>query len=209
MEAFEMKGYLIVLADDHALFRLGLRKIIEGVADLEVAGEAGDGLELMSLLQTTVPHMVILDISMPRLRGIEAVREVKKRFPTVQVLVLTMHREYLHQALSAGAEGYLLKEDADRELFSAIDKIRQGRTYISPRLREELAEGEVPLPEPLSARETEILNLIAGGKSNREIAAVLFISVRTVEAHRATILSKLNLRNTADLVRYAIEKGFA
>ena len=203
-----MEGYLIVLADDHALFRQGLRKIIEGVADLEVAGEAGDGLELLSLLQTTVPHLVILDVSMPRLRGIEAVREVKKRYPDVKVLVLTMHREYLHQALSAGAEGYLLKEDADRELFSAIDKIRQGRIYISPRRREVLAEDEVPLPEPLSPRETEVLNLIAGGKSNREIAAILFISVRTVEAHRATILSKLNLHNTADLVRYAIEKGF-
>lgn len=204
-----MGGYRIVLADDHALFRQGLSKIIEGVADLEVAGEAGDGLELLSLLQTTIPHLVILDISMPRLRGIEAMREFKKSFPEVKVLVLTMHREYLHQALSAGAEGYLLKEDADRELFSAIDKIRLGRRYISPRLREELVEDEVPVPEPLSARETEVLNLIAGGKSNREIAEILSISVRTVEAHRATILSKLNLRNTADLVRFAIEKGFA
>src|SRR6185369_4716914 len=115
-EESELEGYRIMLADDHALFRQGLRKIIEGVADLEVAGEAGDGLELLSLLQTTLPHLVILDISMPRLRGIEAVREVKKGFPAVKVLVLTMHREYLHQALSAGAEGYLLKEDADREL---------------------------------------------------------------------------------------------
>jgi two-component system, NarL family, response regulator NreC len=204
-----MEGYRIVLADDHALFRQGLRKIIEGVADLEVAGEAGDGLELLSLMEMEIPMMVILDISMPKLRGIEAVREVKKRFPAVKVLVLTMHREYLHQALSAGAEGYLLKEDADRELFSAIDKIRLGRRYISPRLRGELADDELPVPEPLSARETEILNLIAGGKSNREIAEILSISVRTVEAHRATILSKLNLRNTADLVRFAIEKGFA
>jgi DNA-binding NarL/FixJ family response regulator len=204
-----MASYRIVLADDHALFRQGLSKIIEGVADLEVAGEAGDGLELLSVLQTTLPHLVILDISMPRLRGIEALREVKKLFPDVKVLVLTMHREYLHQVLSAGAEGYLLKEDADRELFCAVDKIRQGRIYISPRLREELGEDEATAPEPLSARETEVLNLIAGGKSNREIAEALFISVRTVEAHRATILSKLDLRNTADLVRYAIEKGFA
>ena len=203
-----MGGYRIMLADDHPLFRQGLKKIIEGVADLEVAGEAGDGLELLSLLEMESPMMVILDISMPKLRGIEAIREVKKSYPAVKVLVLTMHREYLHQALSAGAEGYLLKEDADRELFSAIDKIRQGRSYVSPRLREELAEDEVPVPEPLSGRETEILNLIAGGKSNREIATILFISVRTVEAHRATILSKLNLHNTADLVRYAIEKGF-
>jgi len=208
MEGHEMGKYRIVLADDHALFRQGLRKIIEDVADLEVAGEAGDGLELLSLLETDPPRMVILDISMPKLRGIEAIREVKKRFSAVKVLVLTMHREYLHQALSAGAEGYLLKEDADRELFSAIDRIRQERSYISPRLREELGEDEVPVPEPLSVRETEVLNLIAGGKSNRGIAEILFISVRTVEAHRATILSKLNLRNTADLVRYSIEKGF-
>lgn len=204
-----MGGYRIVLADDHPLFRQGLKKIIDGVADLEVAGEAGDGLELLSLLQTTVPHLIILDISMPKLRGIEAVREVKKRYPAVKVLVLTMYREYLHQAFSAGAVGYLMKEDADRELFSAIDRIRQGMSYISPRLRAELADDGYPVPEPLSGRETEIMKLIAGGKSNREIAATLSISVRTVEAHRATILSKLNLRNTADLVRYAIEKGYA
>jgi DNA-binding NarL/FixJ family response regulator len=203
-----MEGYRIVIADDHPLFRQGLKKIIEGVADLEVAGEAGDGLELLALMEMNLPMMVILDISMPKMRGIEAIREVKKRYPAVKVLVLSMHREYLHQALSAGAEGYLLKEDADRELFLAIDKIRQGRSYISPRLREELAEDEVPVPEPLSGRETEILNLIAGGKSNREIASILSISVRTVEAHRATIQSKLNLHKTADLVRYAIEKGF-
>ncbi|HXE98256.1 MAG TPA: response regulator transcription factor [Dongiaceae bacterium] len=203
-----MGRYLIVLADDHALFRQGVKKIIDGVADLEVAGEAGDGLELLAFLRTAVPQLVILDVSMPRLRGIEAVREVKKLYPAVKVLVLTMYREYLHLALSAGADGYLLKEDADRELFSAIDKIRQGKSYISPRLRGELAEDGEPVPEPLSARETEVLNLIARGNSNREIATDLSISVRTVEAHRATILGKLNLRNTADLVRYAIEKGF-
>jgi DNA-binding NarL/FixJ family response regulator len=208
MEEVEMESYRIVLADDHALLRQGLRKIIDGVAGLKVAGEAGDGVELLSLLDTTVPDMVILDVSMPRMRGIEAVRELKKRYPALKVLILTMYREYLHQALSAGAEGYLVKEDADRELFSAISNVRQGRIYISPRLRAELADDEIPTPEPLSARETEILNLIADGKSNREVAAILSISVRTVEAHRATILSKLNLRNTADLVRYAIEKGY-
>jgi DNA-binding NarL/FixJ family response regulator len=209
MEGIEMESYRIVLADDHALFRQGLKKIISGVADLEVAGEAGDGVELLSLLDKTVAQMVILDISMPRLRGIEAIREVKKRHPAMKVLILTMYREYMHQALSAGAEGYLMKEDADRELFSAIENIRQGRRYVSPRLREELTADGVPVPEPLSLRETEVLKLIAAGKSNREIAEILFISVRTAESHRATILSKLNLRNTADLVRYAIEKGFA
>ena len=202
-----MGNYRIVLADDHALFRQGLKKIIDGNTDLEVAGEAGDGMELLVLLDTTATDMVILDVSMPRLRGIESIREVKKRYPDMKVLVLTMYREYLHQALSAGAEGYLVKEDADRELFSAIENIRQGRRYISPRMRKELADAGVP--EPLSLRESEVLKLIAAGKSNREIAEILYISVRTAESHRATILSKLNLRNTAELVRYAIEKGFA
>lgn len=204
-----MGNYRIVLADDHALFRQGLKKIIDGNTDLEVAGEAGDGMELLVLLATTATDMVILDVSMPRLRGIEVIREVKKHYPTVKVLILTMYREYLHQALSAGAEGYLVKEDADRELFIAIENIRQGRRYVSPRLRGELSEEGVPAPEPLSLRETEVLKLIASGKSNREIAEILFISVRTAESHRATILSKLNLRNTAELVRYSIEKGFA
>lgn len=202
-----MGSYRIVLADDHALFRQGVKMIINGVADLEVAGEAGDGEELLSLLDTSDAQMVILDVSMPRMRGIEAIREVKKRHPAMKVLILTMYREYLHQALSAGAEGYLVKEDADRELFSAIENIRQGRRYVSPRMRGELVD--FGSHEPLSLRETEVLKLIAAGKSNREIAEMLCISVRTAESHRATILSKLNLRNTADLVRYAIEKGFA
>ena len=201
-----MGSYRIVLADDHALFRQGLRMIINGVADLEIAGEAGDGVELIALLDTTPVQMVVLDISMPMLRGIEAIREVKKRYPAMKVLILTMYREYLHQALSAGAEGYLVKEDADRELFSAIENIRQGRRYVSPRLRGELPDDGIS--EPLSLRETDVLKLIAAGKSNREIAEMLYISVRTAESHRATILSKLSLRNTADLVRYAIEKGF-
>ena len=204
-----MEGYRIVLADDHALFRQGLRKIIEGVADLEVAGEAGDGLELLSLLQTTDTHLVILDISMPKLRGIEAIRIIRKKHGEVKVLVLTMHPEYLHQALSAGANGYLVKEDADRELFTAIDAIRQGRQYVSPRLRKELPDDKAQISEPLSLRETEVLKLIAAGKSNKEIAETLFISVRTAEAHHASILGKLSLKNTADLVRYAIEKGYA
>ena len=201
-----MGSYRIVLADDHALFLQVIKMIIHGVADLEIVGEAGDGAELITFLDTADVQMVILDVSMPRLRGIEAIREVKKRHPAMKVLILTMHREYLHQALSAGAEGYLVKEDADRELFSAIENIRQGRRYVSPRLRGELPDDGIS--EPLSLRETDVLKLIAAGKSNREIAEMLYISVRTAESHRATILSKLSLRNTADLVRYAIEKGF-
>jgi DNA-binding NarL/FixJ family response regulator len=204
-----MGRYRIVLADDHVMFRQGLKKIVDGVEDLEVAGEAGDGAELMSLLGTASPSLVILDISMPKLRGIEAIRMIRKSHADVKVLVLSMHREYLHQALSAGADGYLVKEDADLALFSAIGAIRQGRRYVSPRLRRELPGAAAHGSEPLSARETEVLKLIAAGKSNKEVAEILCISVRTAEAHRASILGKLGLKNTADLVRYAIEKGYA
>jgi DNA-binding NarL/FixJ family response regulator len=203
-----MESYRIVLADDHILFQQGLRRIIDGVADLKVVGEAGDGVELLSLLQAMLPDLVVLDISMPNLRGIEAIREIRKRHPGVKLLVLTMYKEYLQQAMAAGADGYLVKEDADRELFTAIEKIRHGRTHISPRLRGEFSEETPPPPEPLSKRETEVLKLVAAGKDNREISEILNISVRTVEAHRAAILGKLNLRNTAELVRYAFEKGY-
>ncbi len=208
-----MGGYRIVLADDHILIRHGLRKIIESVADLEVAGEAGDGLELLELLNGTVPHMAILDISMPNLRGIDAIAGIKMKHPDVKILILSMHKEYLSQALSAGADGYLLKEDADSELFSAIEHIRKGKIYLSPRLREFVGErigGSLePLSEPLSTRERDVLKLIAGGKSNKEIAETLFISIRTVESHRASIMGKLGLKNAADLIKYAMQRGYA
>lgn len=203
-----MDRYRIVLADDHVLIRQGLGGLIKGEAGLEVVGEAGDGFELLALLPVVTPHMVILDISMPNLRGIEAVHAIKKKYPDVKLLVLTMHKEYLQQALSAGADGYLLKEDADRDLFSAIENIRQGRVYLSPRLGGELLGKRAPSSDQLSIRELEILKLIAKGKSNKEIAEALFISVRTVESHRAHIMGKLSLKSTADLVTYAIQQGY-
>ena len=203
-----MDRYQIVHADDHALVRQGLGRIIRGVAGLAVIGEAGDGVELLSLLNRVTPHMVILDISMPKLRGIEAIHAIKMNYPEVKILVLTMYREYLHQALSAGADGYLLKEDADRDLFSAIENIRQGRVYLSPRLTGVLLSDRASSSEPLSVRGKEVLKLIAGGKSNREIADILVISVRTVESHRAHIMAKLGLNSTADLVKYAMQNGY-
>ncbi len=126
----------------------------------------------------------------------------------VKVLALTMHKAYLGQALAEGADGYLLKDDADRELFSAIENIRLGRVYVSPRLTGELLRSEAPEPEPLSTREIEVLTLIANGKSNKEIGSSLFISVRTVESHRARIMDKLRVNSTADLVKYAIQKNY-
>ncbi len=213
-----MNIYHILLADDHVLLRQGLKNIIEKRAGLKIVGEAGDGLELLTLLKQLIPHLVILDISMPRLRGLEAIREIKSAHPKVKVLMLTMHkeREYLHKAIAAGAHGYLLKEDADTELYSAIQTIRQEKIYVSPFFAEGLTEdwaqklrGEhVASEEPLTAREREILKLIAEGKTSRQIGNLLFISPRTAERHRANIMEKLNLKKTADLVRYALEKKY-
>ncbi len=189
--------------------------MIEEMADLTVIGEASDGLELLSLLKILDTDLVILDISMPNLRGIEATCELKKVFPNVKVLILTMYRdeELLHHAISSGADGYVLKEDSDKELYIAIENVRQGKLYISPRLSGgltvETRQGifEPPL-ERLTKREMEVLRLIAEWKSSKEIANLLFISVRTVQNHRARIMSKLDMKKTADLVKYAIHQGY-
>lgn len=215
-----MNAYRIVLADDHRLLRQGLRMLVESVDWLKVVGEAADGLGLLALLKKQPADMVILDVSMPRLRGIEAIGEIRTIRPGIKVLILTMHseRKYLSEAMAAGADGYLLKEDADSELFSAIRRIRDGRVYVSPSLGEDVIAdwarafrtptepaGE---PELLTARERQVLKLIAEGRSNREIAKLLFISVRTTEHHRANIKTKLNARTTADLIKYSIDKGY-
>ena len=215
-----MASYSIILADDHVLVRQGLRRILEGTDDLEVVGEANDGLELLQLLKHVTPQMVILDIFMPNLRGIEAITEIKTMQPDVKILILTMHRdkEYLYLALSAGAKGYLLKEDAARDLFSAIAEVRQGKTYISPYFSDtvvndvvQIAKGNAKVifaADPLTSREREVLKLIAEGKSSKEIANLLFISVFTVNNHRASIMEKLDLNKATDLVKYAIRKGY-
>jgi DNA-binding NarL/FixJ family response regulator len=213
--------FRILLADDHVMFRRGVRRIIQGIDNVEVVGEASDGLELLRLLQDLDPNLVIMDISMPNLRGLEATREIKCVDPQVKVLILTMHkdREYLYHALTAGAEGYLLKEDADGELISAIETLRKGGTFISPLLSAQMCDifvdkyrpgGEsLTAPEePLTVREREIIKLIAEGKSSKEIGELLFISSRTVQHHRANIMRKLNVKKTADLVKYAIQKGY-
>ena len=214
-----MNSYRIVLADDHVLFRQGIKNILEESKGLEIVAEAGDGLKLLEVIKEAVPDMVILDISMPNLRGIEATREIKIIAPEIKVLILTMHndKEYAYHAISAGAEGYLLKEDADTELFAAIEKIRFGGYYISPLLSGEMMQELTQMkykgqnlspPESLSTREREVLKLIAEGLTNKEIANLLYISIRTVEHHRANIMKKLNIKQTANLVKYAIRKGY-
>lgn len=213
-----MNPYRIILADDHSLFRQGIRTILEKNGGIEIIGEAGDGLKLLELLKQMTPDMVILDISMPNLRGIEAAREIKMILPDVKVLILSMHkdREYVYSAISAGAEGYLLKEDADTDLFAAIEKIRRDSHYISPLLLGEFTTelfqnhltGHSREVTTLTTREREVLKFIAEGNSNKVIADLLYISVRTVENHRANIMRKLNVKSTADLIKYAIRKGY-
>ncbi|MHB8066972.1 MAG: response regulator [Desulfobaccales bacterium] len=203
----------IVLADDHVMFRKGVKRIIEETPNLEVVGEANDGLELLRLLKAQEPKLVILDISMPHLRGLEATREIKKLYPRVKIILLTMHRskEFLQQALEAGAEGYLLKEDADFELLRAIQTVRGGKKFISTLLSTEMADLAVrdkPAdPDPLTIREKTVVKLLAEGKTPKEIADLLYISVFTVRRHRDNIMRKLNLKRLADLIRYALSRG--
>jgi two-component system, NarL family, response regulator NreC len=214
-----MEPYRLVLADDHTLFRQGLKRILSDMADLEIIGEAGDSLELLDLLRRVNPHMIILDIRMPNLRGIEAIPEIRKIHPDVKVLMLSMYSdiEFLHQAFSAGANGYLVKGDAETQVFLAIEAIRRGEIFITPSLSADLvadwaqknrSQRGLSSIDPLTPREKEILKWIAEGKSYKEIAGLLSISPYTVLRHRANIMDKLNLRKSSDLIKYALQKSY-
>ncbi|MDO9532993.1 MAG: response regulator transcription factor [Deltaproteobacteria bacterium] len=207
-----MDAYTIILADDHPMFREGIRKIIERIEGAVISGEVNDGLELLELLKKSSPNLVILDISMPNLRGLEAIREIKKTYRQVKVLVLTMHKkkEFLRQALRDGADGFLLKEDAGSELIRAVQTVRNGGKYLSPLLSSVLTSlaVEEDKTEVLTMREREVLKLLAEGKRAKEIAAALYISPHTVRRHRSNIMEKLNIKNLADLVKYAISQSY-
>ena len=213
-----MSMYKIILADDHALMREGIRNLIDQADDLKVIAETGDGTELLNLLKRTTPDMVILDISMPGLRGIEAAREIHCLYPKVDILILSMHKrqEFLSMALEAGASGYVLKEDTGEELLHAIDQVRHGRTYLSAKLASLYSNDIISIcrgnhkqhADPLTHREREILKLVAEGHTDRQVSEMLFISFRTVQRHRFNIREKLNLKSTADLVKYAIARGY-
>lgn len=215
-----MEPYRLVLADDHTMFRQGLRRILLDMADLEIVGEAGDGPELLDLLKLVDPHMIILDIRMPNMRGIEAIPEIRKIHPDVKILILSMYSdiEFLHQAFSAGANGYLVKGDADTQMFLAIEAIRRGEVFITPSLSADLVADWAQknrnqrgggFTDPLTIREKEILRWIAEGKSYKEIAELLSISPYTVLRHRANIMEKLNLKKITDLIKYALKKSYA
>lgn len=213
-----MNPYRIVLADDHVMVRQGIRKIIEESDQIVIVGEANDGFELLDLLKTVTPDLVLLDISMPNLRGIEVTGEIRMAYPRVKILILTMHKdtEYVCHALVSGAHGYLLKEDTDTDLFSAIETIERGSIYVSRLVSDALIDGMLDVPygtnfadhDSLTIREREVLKLIAEGKSSKESADLLCLSVRTVEHHRAKLMKKLNLKTFSDVVKYAIRKGF-
>lgn len=208
----------VLLADDHALIRDGLSSLIDAQPDMTVVGGAADGREAVELAAETEPDVVLMDISMPVLDGIQATRQLKRERPAVKVLALTAYdnRAYLAQLLEAGASGYVLKKMAAKGLIEAIRVVAAGGTYLDPhlsglepsappggpRLRGELRRGE------LTSREEEILVLIAKGYTNKEISSRLDISVRTVESHKGNIMAKLDLKNRADAVRYALDRGW-
>lgn len=208
----------ILLGDDHALLRSGLRKILQERSEWEVVAEAGDGREAVRQTLEVEPDIVILDIGMPLLNGIEATRQIVRRLPDMRILILSMHANeaYIIQALKAGAKGYLLKDSADTELIRAVTDVASGKSFFSPAVAKvmlddyvrHLAEkGLTDRYDSLSEREREIFQLVAEGHSNKEIAARLFVSPATIETHRAHILQKLDVHNTAELVLYAVRRG--
>ena len=207
-----MTPYRIILADDHVMFRQGIRNLIEGMENVQIIGEVDDGLALLELLKTSTPDLVILDISMPKLRGLEALREVKKHYPKVKIAILTMHgsKEFVRQAISDGADGFILKEEPSSELIQAIKALRICHTYFSTRLSEALlsfVRGEEE-QDVLSDREKEVFMYLARGMSILKISEALFISTHTVRRHRYNIMQKLNLDNMTDLIKYALSKGY-
>jgi DNA-binding NarL/FixJ family response regulator len=208
----------ILLADDHTLMRHGLRKIIAEQPDWEVVAETGDGREAVRLAVELKPDVAVLDIAMPLLNGIEATRQIARRAPPVRILILSMYSDesYIVQALRAGAHGYLLKDSADVDLIRAVTVVRQGKSFFSPVVAKVMLDdyvrrladkGITDRFDSLSEREREIFQLIAEGRSNKEIADLINLSVSTVETHRAHIMEKLDVHNTAEIVLYAVRKG--
>jgi two-component system, NarL family, response regulator NreC len=208
----------ILICDDHSIVRKGLRSLLDEEEELVVVGEAQSGREAVSMTQQMQPDVVLMDISMPELNGLEATRQIKQQQPQVRVLILTMHdnAEYVFEILKAGASGYVLKQSATTELILAIQAVSQGKTFLSPSISGGVIEGylqhakTIPTGDDcdlLTNREREVLQLIAEGTSTRVMARKLGISVKTIETHRTNIMRKLGSQNIADLIRYAIRKG--
>ena len=208
----------IVLAEDHTILREGLRALLSADPDFEIIAEVADGREAVRYVEKQVPDLILMDLSMPRMTGMDAIREIKKRYPRIKIIALTVHKteEYLRTTLQAGADGYVLKDATHDELLMAIQNVLKGKTYLSPGVSGRVIEGYLEgkgsqIPKSrlglLSQREREVLKLIAEGYKNKEIATDLCISLKTVEKHRANLMKKLDLHNAAALTAYAIEQG--
>jgi DNA-binding NarL/FixJ family response regulator len=219
-----MKPTRVLLAEDHALVRAGIRALLQNLPGIQVVAEANDGREALRLINTHQPDLVLMDIAMAGLNGLEATARVTKEFPTVRVIILSMHstEEYVTQALRAGAAGYLLKDAAATELELAVTAVARGETYLSPAVSKHVIanylrraggdetsgdERTAPPAALLTPRQREILQLIAEGHSTKEIAATLHLSVKTVETHRMQLMARLDVHDVAGLVRYAIRIG--
>ena len=208
----------IVIAEDHRILREGLKSLLASRPEFEVVGEAEDGLDAISKVRESKPDLVLLDLSMPRLDGLSAIRDIKKVSPETRILALTIHtdEDYVLEAFNEGAHGYCLKDAGRAELLMAIESIFSGKPYFSPGIADKVLEGylegrqrikSTSAWETITRREREVLKLIGEGYKNKEIADLLFISVKTVEKHRSNIMKKLDLHNAAALTAYAIEKG--
>lgn len=213
-----MSKLRILLADDHTLMRQGLRRIVEEQADWEVVAEASNGRDAARLALGMKPDIAILDIAMPQMNGIEAIRQITRRAPAIRILVLSMYADeaYIVQVLQAGARGYLLKDSADTELVRAIRAVVEGKSFFSPAVSKVLLDdyvrylterGITDRYDSLSEREREIFQLVAEGRGNKEIAQLLYVGPSTVETHRAHIMEKLDLHSAAEIVLYAVRKG--
>ena len=213
-----MNALRILLADDHTVLRQGLRLLLERQPEFQVIGEAADGHEAIEMAEAGRPDVVVLDLGMPRLSGIEAARQITAKLPSTAIVVLTMHTDesYLLQALQAGARAYLLKDSVGADLIAAIRAVSQGKGFFSPAMSRLLADdyirqiqerGIQDSYELLSPREREVLQSLAEGKSNKEVATLLNLSLTTVETHRRSIMQKLNLHSAPELVLYAVRKG--
>lgn len=207
----------VLLADDHGIVRKGLRFLLERQPDMEIVGEAGDGREAVKMAEESRPDVVIIDIGMPLLNGIEATVQMVKRNPALGVIILSVHsdEDYLLSALNAGAKGYLLKDSAEVDLVRAIQAVHKGTPFFSPEIAKTMLEDYMRFLQQrdlqdsydlLTEREKEVLQLLAEGKSNKEAAAILNVSVYTVDSHRMHLMQKLNLHNTAEIVLYAVRK---
>lgn len=208
----------IVIAEDHTILRDGLRAMFSFYPEFDVVDTAADGLEAIRRVETYHPDLLLIDLSMPRMSGMDAIRDIKKRFPQTRIIALTVHKtdEYILATLQAGADAYVLKDASREELILAIRTVLAGNPYLSPGVSQKIIEGyldgkkkgtPVSAYDSLSAREKEVLKLIAEGYKNREIAEFLFISLKTVEKHRANLMKKLDLHNAAALTSLAYEKG--